>query len=245
MANVVCEGDKFFMIEGLPRSGTTILTNIFNSLSNGFCFSEPLWQLMQDPHGLRLGKLRGSFTPSANPSLMIPSLKAVLTARHFNLGGLKETYRDWQTQCVDIVDDSKLDFRIFILREPAYNFSGWKKTPFGAEYYDVDIFLRNYKNFIRRIESKSAKVPTYVVKYENLCSSDDPISHLGNLLADQLSFSGDLLLENTGYSYGDVKGNNSKTISPARTEQSNLSLSEASACFGISELYSNTKEGRQ
>jgi hypothetical protein len=176
---------------------------------------------------------------------MIPNLRAVLHSRDFKLGGLKETYRDWQTKCVDIVDDSYLDFRIFILREPAYNFSGWKKTPFGAEYYDVDIFLRNYKNFIDRIKGKSSKVPTYVVKYENLCAADDPISYLGNLLPDDLGLTGDLLLENTGYSYGDAKGNNSKTISPARTDQHNLSIHEANVCFGIADLYSAISEGRQ
>tara|TARA_Y100001973_G_scaffold103293_1_gene170238 strand:- start:3828 stop:4622 length:795 start_codon:yes stop_codon:yes gene_type:complete len=244
MATVVTENKKFFAIEGLPRSGTTILTNIFNSFENGFCFSEPIWQLIQDPWGLKLGKLNNQIWPkSLKPEQMISELKRALQRNSYVLGGLKETYRDWQTECVDLIDDKDLDFRIFIVRRPEFNFSGWKKTPFGAEYYDVDVFLRNYKNFFDRIEEKAKVLPTYIIKYENLCASDDPLAYVGNMLRDQFSISGDLHLKNTGYTYGDVKGNNSSRVEPARSNMKNLKVNEANLCLNLGDLYATLPEG--
>ena len=244
MARVQSDNKRFFAIEVLPRSGTTILTNIFNSFENGFCFSEPIWQLIQDPWSIRLGKLNHQIWPnSMRPENMVSELKRVLENNSYTIGGLKETYRDWQTRCVDLINDDDLDFRIFIVRRPEFNFSGWKKTPFGAEYYDVDVFLRNYENFYKRIKDKSNRVPTYIVKYEQLCASDDPLSYVGDMLRDQFGIDGDLRLENTGYSYGDVKGNNSSKVERARSSFKNLTIKEANLCLDIGDLYGSLPEG--
>lgn len=245
MATISSSKKLFFVIEGLPRSGTTILTNIFNSFENAFCFSEPLWQLIQDPYGIRLGKLEGKiWPPSVKADKMIPELKRIVETHNYSIGGIKETYRDWQSKCVDIVDDSELDFRIFILRSPEHNFSGWKKTPFGKEYYDVDIFSRNYKNFLERIETKSSKVPSYIIKYEELCAAEDTLSYIEEVFAGLLDVSGPLLLESTGYAYGDSVGNNSRAVLPARVDISNLEDFEIIACRKLDEAYNKVKSGK-
>lgn len=244
MASVKTKQKQFFVIEGLPRSGTTILTNIMNSFENSFCFSEPIWQLIQDPYNLKLGKLNNQIWPnSLSPYGVVKQLKNVLEDDMYSIGGLKETYRDWQSRCVDIVKDEDLDFRIFILRDPRYNFSGWKKTPFGPEYYDVNIFARNYLNFCDRIDMKSKLIPTYVIKYENLCKSDDPLSYLSSIIGDRISVSGDLNLTQTGYSYGDAKGNNSKSVSAPRTDTQNLTSHEINVCDELMSLYELINEG--
>lgn len=244
MAKVETSEKQFFVIEGLPRSGTTILTNIMNSFENGFCFSEPIWQLIQDPFNLKLGKLNKKIWPnSLSPHNVVPQLKNVLQDDIYSIGGLKETYRDWQTECVDEVLDSDLEFRIFIVREPKYNFSGWKKSPFGSEYYDVDIFVRNYERFCDRIELKSQLIPTYVIKYENLCKSGDTLAYLSDIFGDRISIVGDLHLKQTGYHYGDARGNASSAISSPRETTDNLNSYEISRCEQMMSLYENMKEG--
>tara|TARA_B100000683_G_scaffold264770_1_gene294797 strand:- start:1563 stop:2309 length:747 start_codon:yes stop_codon:yes gene_type:complete len=244
MAKVNTQEKQFFIIEGLPRSGTTILTNIMNSFENGFCFSEPIWQLIQDPFSLRLGKLNNKIWPtSLRPETVVEQLKNVLRDDIYSIGGLKETYRDWQPECVNMVLDSDLQFRIFILRDPRYNFSGWKKSPFGSEYYDVDIFARNYERFCDRIKEKSQVTPTYVIKYENLCKSDDTLSYLSNALGNRFSLTGNLQLKQTGYHYGDARGNSSSLVSAPRESVDNLTSYEVGRCEDIMSLYQNIDEG--
>ena len=63
------------------------------------------------------------------------------------------------------------------------------------------------------------------------------------MLRDQFSITGDLQLENTGYSYGDVKGNNSCKVEPARSSFKNLTINEANLCLGIGDLYGDLSEG--
>ena len=244
MAKVNTQEKQFFIIEGLPRSGTTILTNIMNSFENGFCFSEPIWQLIQDPFSLRLGKLNNKIWPtSLRAETVVEQLKNVLRDDIYSIGGLKETYRDWQPECVNMVLDSDLQFRIFILRDPRYNFSGWKKSPFGSEYYDVDIFARNYERFCDRIKEKSQVTPTYVIKYENLCKSDDTLSYLSDTFGDRLCITGSLHLKQTGYHYGDARGNSSSLISAPRETTDNLTSYEIGRCNEIMPLYEDLKEG--
>jgi hypothetical protein len=245
MANVISDNKLFFAIEGLPRSGTTILNSIFNSIEDAFCFSEPIWQLIQNPYGLRLGKLDDKIAyNSIAANNVVLELRRVLQTCDYNIGGLKETYRDWQTECVDLIKDEDLDFRIFILREPKYNFSGWKRNPFGPEYYNVEIFCRNYCNFIERIYKKALSTPTYIIKYEDLCSAQNIEKYINTLMEGKIEISGKINILKTGYSYGDIKGNNSNKIETSRKTTDNLTIEELKKISEIEPLYDNMGSGR-
>lgn len=245
MAKIISDNKLFFAIEGLPRSGTTILNSIFNSLEDAFCFSEPIWQLIQDPCGMRLGKLKDKIPQKliTADNIML-GLQRVLQTYDYKIGGLKETYRDWQTECVDAIRDEDLDFRIFILRDPKYNFSGWKRSPFGPEYFNVEIFCRNYRNFVERIHKKAQVTPTYIIKYEDMCSASSIEKYINTIMGGKIEISGEISILRTGYSYGDASANNSNEVNAARKTTDNLTDVELEKIAEIESLYSETESGR-
>jgi len=191
---------------------------------------------MRSPQTIRLGKLSGEFNMPSESTHMVPAFKEFLKASNYDIGGIKETYRHWQSECVDLVKDEHIDFRVFILRNPIYNFSGWKRSQ-SAEDFDVHTFVENHISFIERIKIKSLKTPSYIIKYESLCSFGTEQSFYNKVFEGLLSFNAPPKLASTGYVYGDRQANQSLSILSARTDSSNLSAREVELCAGLVEKY--------
>ena len=192
MAKIISDNKLFFAIEGLPRSGTTILNSIFNSLEDAFCFSEPIWQLIQDPYGMKLGKLKDKIPHN------------LITADNIML----ELQRVLQT------------------------------------YVNVEIFCRNYRNFVERIHKKAQVTPTYIIKYEDMCSASSIEKYINIIMGGKIEISGELSILRTGYSYGDTAANNSSEVSAARKTTDNLTDIELEKISEIESFYSETGSGR-
>ena len=82
---------KVISVLGLPHSGTTIVSNTFNSMENGFCLSEPHWILLSNPKQLTFDKL-GHFNFNGIDDIM-SGIRKRITNDEFCFGGVKETYR--------------------------------------------------------------------------------------------------------------------------------------------------------
>jgi len=196
----------FYSMVGLPRSGTTIFTNVLNGFKDTFCLSEPIWTLMESPSTYNSGKIDGELM-LYTPDSVMSKTKKFLEESRFKMGGFKETYRAFQKpNPIDKVDqeDHLLDLKIFIVREPRCNFAGWLRKPFLHIYKDIDVFISNYESFFNYIDSYKGK--KLIFKYEEISKE-----YILKKLAPYYK-ADEICVEPTGFSYGDQKANNSKVI---------------------------------
>lgn len=191
---------NFFLVLGLPRSGSTLLTNLLNSQDDGFCISEPIWEKFNFKTVKNYGKVSiDNYTPYNS---ITHTLKNYLENSEYSYGGLKETYRSWQKECVDIALKGDYDFIIKIYRDPIQNYSSWKKTNWGAEYRDINKFISSY-NELKNLNHKKI----YELNYEMIVK--DGIDYINSILPFKLKR--DEIIP-AGFRYGDVKANSSKRI---------------------------------
>jgi len=192
---------QFFLVLGLPRSGSTLLTNLINSQDNVFCVSEPLWEKRGFGRVKTYGKLKIKENLDINE---IPlRLKEELIKGDYNFGGYKETFRYWQFDYMEQHINEDLDFIIRISRDPVQNFGSWKKKKqWGIQYNSVQEFAKCYNELMN---FKFKKI--YDIQYEKILS--EGISYLNKVLP--IKFSTDKL-NPYHFSYGDSVANSSKKI---------------------------------
>jgi len=210
----------FFSLVGLPRSGTTIFTNVLNSWDDTFCISEPIWTLIESPNSFKTGKIDITFSEY---SKVLPELRKYLDESDYKFGGIKETYRDFDDpNPIPFINKStEIDLKIYVLRDPACNFAGWKRRAFKPIYNNVDVFIRNYNTIIRNIQHDRDKgMNTLVLQYE--CITPEYI--LEKLRPYYKANS--INLRPTGYVYGDQKANRSIEILPPNMDITALTNEE-------------------
>lgn len=205
----------FFLILGLPRSGSTLLTNLINSQPTGFCASEPLWENENFHKVKTFGKILPPLDSLRTQD--IPSfLKNQLNTNNFTFGGYKETYRNWQFDYLKPHINNDLDFIIKIYRDPVQNFGSWKKKKnWGKQYDSATDFVTCYNNF-KDITFKKV----YNIQYEDILKGG--IDYLNETLP--ISFSTEKITS-YGFTYGDARANLSTNINPP-LPNSNLSVDE-------------------
>lgn len=149
-------------IIGLPRSGTTIVSNILDSMDNGFCAVEPIWATTNSDIQTFSTK-RGNISTRPIPEI-IPRLKEL----DGDFGALKETYRTHQKDSADKLMAGSTHV-IGVLREPCSLFASWQLRKWGSPYNNVHFFINNYQSFIDDLKNLSATKPVTILQYEKLC----------------------------------------------------------------------------
>ena len=199
---------SFFIVLGLPRSGSTLLTNLINSQENSFCSSEPLWEMDNFKRVKTFGKVKIETPYTINE---IPTkLKESLIDSDFDFGGYKETYRHWQNKYLLPHINEELDFIIRINRDPIQNFGSWKKkSNWGKQYSSVEDYTECF-NSLKGLEFKKI----YDVQYEKIIELG--IDYLNDILP--IKFSTDIIRP-SHFTYGDSNANVSKNIKNPQINQ--------------------------
>lgn len=206
---------KFFLILGLPRSGTTLLNNILNSQSNIFSISEPIWEKIQTGKINSFGKI--NLNTNLQPIEIVPKLQQFLKSSDtYDYGGIKETFRHWELLPVSIAQLSNIDFIFRIKRNPIDCFGSWKeKTSWGNNYTNIDSFITSYKE-ISSINHDN------IIDIDYDLMIDNGIDYLNNVLPFTIER---FEVSPTNFGYGDVKANNSTKIEK-RPSKKNISTYE-------------------
>jgi len=199
------KGNKVFGIIGLPRTGTTLLNNIFNSYENCISVSEPHWKNILLNGKPDRNKLKSIPVDLSQNSKVIPNLQEyVEETTDIMLGGVKETFRSHQRNSVDFVLKSeRVNFIVGIIRKPQDAFDSWIRSGWGGKYTDVRYFTQTYKDFYNTLNKSRKKI--FWIKYEDLCK--EPSGYLDKEFGDYLSFDDLERIEKTEFRIGDMKAN--------------------------------------
>lgn len=209
-----------FFITGIPRSGTTIVANLFNSLEDGFCLGEPHWLCEREGTGAvarGCGKVATGWPRPPDETWAIPSIFGDLAGRLVEmpfcyLGGYKETYRPYNGLSEQLIrlHQHLVDFFLIVLRDPIMVMSSMKAV--GDTIWTVDMLNQAYQ----RMDELSQDDKAIVVIYENFCQYT--MAYMNARLP--FTINGLLELQPTGHAYGDPKANRSTTIEVSEREVS-------------------------
>lgn len=209
----------FFSIIGLPRSGTTLVSNIFNSCTNAFSISEPHWAFMRFKNNLSFGKIEKDFKPYWNNDIIniLPALNTFLHQEKYDVGGFKETYNSTSKR-INYITDELINIIIFVYRNPLYCFNSQKKE---NPCQNVKALISEYNKFTEFHDSVKQK--TYTIDYEKVC--EDKEKYLNIVFSDILKFD-KIKLEKNNFILGDNKAHCSTDIGNAVKETNSLSSKE-------------------
>lgn len=204
---IISGNKQFSCILGLPKSGTTILSQFLNSPNNGFCISEPIRSINTNKN-VAFGKVTEmSFGSSKD---FLKKLKNSLSNSDFDFGGVKEAIWAGRNDMDEFIDSRIIDVFIFIFREPKANFASWKRFNTNA---DIDYFIASYTLLKNKLSSYNNSVS---LRYENFC--ENPIEYINRKAGPHFKFSGELTINPTQFEIGDTKALKSFEILKANTE---------------------------
>ena len=206
--------DTSFFITGVPRSGTTLLCNFFNSLEDGFCFGEPLRYYLDHLYcgGLRetvdncFGKIKASHIPADLQVLNISEFPSIFP--EYNLGGLKETYTEWMitsTGSILLENFHVYDLGIIVIRNPEDVFASNKALSEKRLLMTVRD-LNNAYLFFNEMEIKHSNV--HILVLEDFVTAG--IDYVNSVLP--FNIEGEFELKPTGHTYGDPYANKSTEL---------------------------------
>lgn len=229
---------KRISIIGLPRSGTTILANILNSLDDTVCLSEPLWTFFKYDRLRNVGKVDFS-NHSKEYSDFLPSIYEIFKKSEYTNLCIKETCTSWHQESIEIIDETfPTDYTIFIIRDPKTTYSSWKnmKWTYGAPVFasgrnaNIKYFINSFAMFNSYMDSviKSNK-NALILEYEKL-ASEDGLTYLKEKLSGVFNVPLDLRLKKIENGIGDAKARVSTHIDKHRIECDNLTNSESIRC---------------
>jgi len=228
MLLVTAKRQPLIGIIGIPRSGTTILSNVLNSCDNGYCVVEPIWATLCGVQAKQFKTIKtGCF--STVPYTEIPNrLRKITVALNYGFGAIKETFRKHQQYCVKPITD-KADILLCCYREPIANFASWKRTNWGNEYDNPAFFIQNYLEFHRFCLQQFTVKPVVAIVHENLCIQK--ILYFNNCFKQYGHIDGEFLLKgvDSNYSMGDGRAANSTNITPSNKEVGNINKQEIDA----------------
>ena len=213
-----------FIIIGLPRSGTTILSNYINSSDKAFCFLEPHWEYTQHQttNFFSDEKLKRLFFLKYRENESLPLDSAIKRIeKRYEYTGFKETYRSDVYQSYDQnLPNSQLLQRyidrgyklIPIARNPLDVWNSLKRHNPSNKGWTADLndFITCYKDFLNLIGD------THPVIYQHFLK--DPIKEISrkvNLQIGPIS-----KLQNRESRMGDTQANKSEMLAPTCHEPS-------------------------
>lgn len=208
MSRVVSQsGQKFVLITGLPRSGTTLLCNILNSAENAAVLSEPrncirhngfMWP---DKLGHKGCKVK-MFPEEIPPFLKQHGSKPELV-------GVKEVFQEWAP------DKMLCDYAIFeadlilvTLRDPIDTYSSQKRR-FGMS---LGPGLIHMAKFIQWVDEQAKVYDLRFVDYKGLCA--DPVGEINRAADGHFQMTGPLEMKPME-GFGDGRALSSASIQEA------------------------------
>ncbi len=218
--NVKSKNKIVFGILGLPRSGTTLLNNIFNTYKNSFCISEPHWANILNPGSIKLDKID---IDCRNNSEIYPNIKNLIdTNNNFIMGGVKETFRHHQVESANyIINSSNVDLIIGIFRDPVSGFNGWLRTAWKGYYISPQNYVTTYMSFFNTLSNiKNKKV--VMLKYEDVC--DGGIDYINSKLQNIVELSPINEVKKTNYVFGDPSANLGGKINTPNINNGNIDV---------------------
>ena len=211
-----------YFIIGLPRSGTTIVASLFNSMEDGFCLGEPHWFIKSQ---LEMGKNytipecidmcggKGIFTSKDYAQMhcsdfLLPNLIAYkLRTSSYLLGGYKETYRgDVLGMRMLALDSIVSDLVIIVLREPYEVHESQMRVNWPAEKWPL-VKAEEGDAILRSFLVDDNVIP---VEYNNFCAN--PIKTINTSLDGRFQVEGEPILKPSGWVYGDPQANQSTEV---------------------------------
>lgn len=194
----------FFGIVGLPRMGTTITNNLFNSYDNVISLSEPHWYNILNRNKENIKQTYNGINLSENSEVINILKSHLLKNDDLNLIGVKETYRTHQKDSVNfIINNPKVDFIIVVIRNPYDVFNSWLRTGWGGRYKIVENFINDYNDYYNFFKNYQGN--TYFIKYEDLCNNS--YTYLNKVFKNIFNFDEIKEITKTNYKLGDEKAN--------------------------------------
>ena len=162
-----------FLIGGVPRSGTTILCNYFDSIDGACCFNEPHWEFARTNNCACLTNRFPQLEFAASHPLPIDPAMTKLLETHSRVA-FKETFRsNYYRQVEPVVCNEDL-FKaykdagykvVFIIRDPIRCFESAFQTFGGPRSHwpkMVDPFLRSYLDMLDFHDAAFVKYETFL-----------------------------------------------------------------------------------
>jgi hypothetical protein len=212
MVEIKTDKQIIYGILGLPRTGTTLLNNIFNSYDNSFCISEPHWANILSPGQIKLDKINIDCKVNGNIYKNINDM--VSNSEQFN------TYREHQMESANfILNSDYVDLVIGIFRDPVSGFNAWLRSAWKGYYIIPDNFIRSYVSFYNTLQNISDK-KVVMMKYEDICEGG--VEYINKKLNDEITLPQLDEIKKTNFVFGDPLANSGGTIKQANTNNSNI-----------------------
>lgn len=206
-----------FGVLGLPRTGTTLLNNILNSYTNGFCISEPHWANILNPGSVRVDNI--NIDCSKNDKIY-ENIDKIVNGEKYLIGGVKETFREHQMESSNfILNSSYVDVVVGIFREPVSGFNGWLRTNWRGYYIDYNNYIKSYLSLYNTLINLDKKI--VLLKYEKICN--DGVNYINqkfNSIGVELPFINEI--KKTDYIFGDSSANSGGKIKKPNIKNDNI-----------------------
>lgn len=208
---------KIISVLGLPHSGTTILSNIINSMENAFCLSEPHWILMSNPSKITFDKI-GCLKFNGKINDILPAIRRKIDIDNkYCYGGVKETYRPQdrhvKQMLIHVIKES--DILLCIYRNPFALYNSHKKTSQKSKINPMPLsrLIQDYIVFHKDILNIVNKIVISLTLEEMCCAGNNNImSVLNNRFNNHFHVHGKFNLCPTNFIYGNSQANNSSEI---------------------------------
>jgi hypothetical protein len=216
--DIKIETNLVFGILGLPRSGTTLLNNIFNTYQNSFCISEPHWANILKPGSVRVDKI--NIDCSNNDKIYENINNLVKVESKYKVGGVKETFREHQINSANyILKSNYVDLVIGVFRDPVSGFNGWLRTAWKGYYISPENYVKSYQSLYNTLSNiKDKKV--LLLRYEDICNNG--VGYINDKLNGVMGLPTINEIKKTNYTFGDPLANSGGTIKRANTNNSNI-----------------------
>jgi len=216
---------RLFFIIGPPRSGTTIVASVFNSLGDGFCLGEPHW-LHEAEKGEADAQAYGKvahlrphpWSVSDYMLIMQVNVIPILNRGPFHVGGYKETWQYFRHTCEPLLAAHVplVDFFVVVLRDPRLALASQRAL--GWQHLRPRDTNKDYLRLGELAQNPKA-VPVILEDFVV-----DPLGYLNARLPFQIE--GPLELQPTGHRFGDTVANESETVNADAPGQRVMDLNE-------------------
>jgi len=221
------------LVVGIPRSGSTLLCRMINSVENCICLSEPHLEALslRTYRTLRDQKVSDleleMFADHEMPlDVAMSKLEEIFEVAAFKETFRPEPFREWGLFNGDLLNTYKNNnYKIIgIVRSPLKNFNSWKSQGWGNWTHDVDVFIESYRSILQFCGDA-------VIRYEDLIAS--PALVMKTL---DMNFS---KLKPMEAEFGDIEALQSGSVRREKENKSVVSTQDISAIerSGLMELY--------
>jgi hypothetical protein len=215
-------GKWLFFVVGPPRSGTTIVASLFNSLEDGFCLGEPHWlHEAEGPDAVEeaCGKMAEHWRPVGEYKLIVhANVLPMLALPGYRVGGYKETYQGLRHTCEPLLAAHLplVDFFVVVLRDPRLVLSSLRALGWD------NVRVRDVNQDYERMGELARKRDAVVVVLEDFVL--DPLGYLNARLPFRIE--GPLELKPTGHRFGDPAANEATAVDPEAPGRRVMELNE-------------------